>query len=119
MKTFVRIGLVAALSFACGVADIHAQEKSVALAMHQAAGRGDVDAMKRLKEQGVDINVRHDGFTEETPMHKAAQNGHIHAMEWLKEQGANVNVRDKAGKTPLSVARTDEAKEWLRANGAK
>ena len=82
-----------------------------------AAMEGRVDIMKWLKEEGADVNAK--GGDGSTPMHVAAGGGHVDAMKWLKEQGANINAKNNNGETPLSIAQTDEAKEWLRANGAE
>jgi len=100
--------------------------------IHLAAKEGRVDVLTWLKDRGVDINAKTkvyqppqvsriypDGYT---PMHLAAQSGRLEAMKWLKEQeggGVDLNAKDDYGRTPLSLADTDEAKAWLRANGAK
>ena len=40
-------------------------------------------------------------------------------MKWLKTQGADVNAANNDGQTPLTAAGTEDAKRWLRANGAR
>ena len=89
-------------------------------AMHAAARKGHVDAMRWLQAQGADVNARHKKYGS-TPMHRAAYNGHVDAMRWLQAQGADVNARDKYGSTPMHEAARNghvDAMRWLQAQGA-
>ena len=89
-------------------------------AMHEAARKGHVDAMRWLQAQGADVNARNDNGN--TPMHRAAYNGHVDAMRWLQAQGADVNARNKKyGDTPMHDAAWNghvDAMRWLQAKGA-
>lgn len=49
----------------------------------------------------------------------AARTGRVEVMAWLTSQGAEVNVKANDGRTPLSIAGSDEAKKWLRDHGAQ
>ena len=98
-------------------ANINAREKTGKTPMFAAARGGKIEAMKWLKDQGVDINAKCDEGL--TPIFRAALAGHVEAMAWMKEQGADINAKANDGTTPLSVAGSEEAKQWLRANGAK
>ncbi|MCL2646664.1 MAG: ankyrin repeat domain-containing protein [Phycisphaerales bacterium] len=101
-------------------ADANVSINGGATPMHSAATFGRLDVMKWLKEQGADVNAR-DRMMNWTPMHQAAggYGDQVAVMAWLKEQGAEMSPLDKLGKTPLDRARTDEAKKWLRDNGAQ
>jgi len=98
-------------------ADVNAKDRYGQTLMHPAAFGGHVEAMKWLREQGVDVDAK--DKNGDTATHWAARGGSVEAMKWLKEQGADINAKNNRDQTPLSAARDDEAKEWLRANGAK
>ena len=69
----------------------------------EAAKRGDLDEVKRLIENGADVNIKdNDG---DTPLHYAASGGHLDVVKFLVENGADVNAKDKYGRTPLDVAK--------------
>lgn len=77
-----------------------------------AAESGNVEAMKRLKEQGTDLNAEKDGWT---PMHWAACGGHVEAMKWLREQGVEFP------KGLMDAACTKgylEVMKWIQEQGA-
>ncbi|MCL2639462.1 MAG: ankyrin repeat domain-containing protein [Phycisphaerales bacterium] len=98
-------------------ADVSAKNDDGKTPMFPAANGGHVEAMRWLKEQGVDVNARsNDGLAL---MHFAAIHGRVEVMKWLKEQGVDINAKDHKGRTPLAVAGSDEAKEWLQANEAE
>ena len=83
-----------------------------------AAQEGRVDALKWLKEKGVDVNAK--GHADVTPMQRAAWGGHVEAMQWLKEQGADVNAGDIGGETPMHCATWGghvDAMKWLKEQG--
>lgn len=97
-------------------ADVNAKNADGMTPMHFAAATGHIETMKWLRGQGADVNAKN--VNGMAPMHFAAATGYIEAMKWLKEQGADINAKNKNGPTPFDVG-TDEAKAWLRANGAK
>ena len=96
------------------------QDRHGTQAMHEAARKGHVDAMRWLQAQGADVNARNDYGS--TPMHLAAHYGHVDAMRWLQAQGADVNARDKKyGDIPMHDAAWNgqvDAMRWLQAQGA-
>ncbi|KAM1273186.1 hypothetical protein ACFX2H_023116 [Malus domestica] len=72
-------------------------------ALHCAARRGDVDAVKLLTSRGYDVNVPDgDGYT---PLMLAAREGYGLMCELLISHGANLDVKNAKGETPLSLAR--------------
>lgn len=93
--------------------------------LHVAARRGDIKEVRRLLNEGVDVNVVTWGPKSqgETPLHLAAQGGHIKVMDELLERGANIDARTKGacGWTPLHSAakqRNKKAVKYLVENGA-
>jgi len=68
-----------------------------------AVRRGDVDAVRSLVRQGLDVNgAQGDGLT---PLHLAATNGGAEIAEILVYAGANLEARTRNGAyTPLHVA---------------
>jgi len=98
-------------------AEVNAKNKQGWTPMFLAALGGHLDAMEWLKEQGATVNVKDSAGW--TPMFLAACAGHANTMKWLKEQGTLVNLRSNSGSTALSSASHDDAKKWLRANGAQ
>ncbi|PKI45347.1 hypothetical protein CRG98_034265 [Punica granatum] len=93
--------------------------------LHIVARRGDLKQVKRLLDEGMDVNVpawgpKSKGFT---PLHLAAEGGHLEVMDELLERGANIDARTKGacGWTPLHSAakeRKREAVKFLVENGA-
>jgi len=70
--------------------------------LHQAAAKGDLKKVRKLVEEGADVNARDNiGYT---PLHYAASYGHLDVARLLLEEGADVNARDNAGWTPLHWA---------------
>jgi len=64
--------------------------------LHQAATKGDLKKVKKLLEQGADVNARDsDG---RTPLHEAAYKDHLDVAKLLIEKGADVNARDGVGR---------------------
>ncbi len=87
----------------------------------RAADQGNIDAVKKHLDAGVDIHVldKKYGFA---PLHYAADGGHKEIVELLLAKGADVNQRDKIGKTPTAWAMRYGHKEVtaiLRKHGGK
>ncbi|KAF7801674.1 ankyrin-3 [Senna tora] len=72
-------------------------------ALHCAARRGDLDAVKLLTNKGYDVNVP-DG-EDYTPLMLAARGGHGSICELLISHGAHCNTKNARGETALSLAR--------------
>ncbi|MQL94265.1 hypothetical protein Taro_026917 [Colocasia esculenta] len=72
-------------------------------ALHCAARRGDLAAVRLLTSRGYDVNVPDgDGYT---PLMLAASEGHGPLCELLISCGARCDVKSHSGETPLSLAR--------------
>jgi len=77
---------------------------SVALAgpLHDASKNGDVEAAKRLLDQGVD--VAEPDSAGDPVLVVASLAGHADIVAVLLERGANIEVRNKGGLTALHAA---------------
>jgi len=70
--------------------------------LHEAVLEGDLQRVKKLLEQGANVNARNTvGWT---PLHLAAEKGYLEVARLLVEKGADVNARDDDGTTPLHFA---------------
>ncbi|OMO91370.1 hypothetical protein CCACVL1_07137 [Corchorus capsularis] len=93
--------------------------------LHIGARKGDLNQVKQLLNEGVDVNVAAWGPKSKgvTALHLAAEGGHLEVMDELLERGANIDARTKGacGWTPLHAAakeRKKEAVKFLIENGA-
>lgn len=77
--------------------------------LRAAAAKGDVDLVKKLLDEGADVNSA-DVF-HQTALHLAALHGQKAVAELLIERGADVNARDDSGATPLNYARSNGQRE--------
>uniref|UniRef100_A0A5B7AN83 Uncharacterized protein n=1 Tax=Davidia involucrata TaxID=16924 RepID=A0A5B7AN83_DAVIN len=93
--------------------------------LHIGARKGDIKEVKRLLDEGMDVNTAAWGLKSHgvTPLHLAAKGGHLKVMDELLERGANIDARTKGacGWTPLHNAakeRNKKAIKYLVENGA-
>ncbi|KAL1804259.1 hypothetical protein DCAR_0935915 [Daucus carota subsp. sativus] len=93
--------------------------------LHIGACKGDVKEVRRLLDEGMDVNVPALGPRSHgvTPLHLAAKSGNIKVMDELLDRGANIDARTKGacGWTPLHIAakeRNRKAIKYLVENGA-
>ena len=66
-----------------------------------AAGKGDVDVVKVLLEESVNLNIENDGYTA---LHKAVANKKLEVVKELLEKGALQKNTVENGHTPLHTA---------------
>ena len=92
---------------------------TTAMLIHKAAFDGNIKAVRRHLDAGVDANTQ--TRSENTPLHAAAYRGHTEVVELLVAHDADVNARDVRGWIPLHQAVDQghtEAAELLIAKGA-
>lgn len=100
--------------------DINAGDKDGMTALHGAAGRSQLNAMRVLLEAGADVDARdREGFT---PLMAAATMGRVDAMRVLLKFGADMDARSIKGYAAVNAATaTGEAGavEFLLSRGAR
>jgi ankyrin repeat protein len=75
-------------------------------ALVEAIENGNVDVVKRLIEEGVNVNLSRNGVT---PLMLAASKGHAEIAEVVLQAGVNINAKDDDGWTALHKAAFDQA----------
>ena len=90
------------------------------ISIHEAAMKGNIEAVKQHLAAGTDVNVKDNiGLT---PLHMAAGDGRKEVAELLIAKGAEVNMKNKYSKTPLDWAidfKHTETADLLRKHGGK
>lgn len=82
----------------------------------EAAYIGDYPAVRRLVEQGVDVNTSQNGFTA---LILAAAGGHLDIVEYLVAKGMDVNAENREGINALTMASEHlEVIKYLEKMGA-
>src|SRR5262249_9688772 len=72
-------------------------------ALGEAARKGDAPAVKKLLDEGVDVNTKF--RYNRTALSFACDRGHVDVVKLLLDRGADVNVKDTFyGATPLNWA---------------
>ena len=89
-------------------ADINAKINYGFTPLYGAVEKGHLEVVRFLVSQGADINMKTDYFCS-TPLHWAARGGHLEVVQFLISQGADIHAKNKNGKTPLDVARDENA----------
>ena len=93
--------------------------KQPVISFHDAAKRGNIDAVKKHLAAGTDVNIKAGTFT---PLHNAAAEGHEEIVKLLIVKGANINAKNGYGHTPLNTAAIIGRKkivDLLRKHGGK
>jgi ankyrin repeat protein len=94
--------------------------KAPDISIHEAADRGNIEAIKQHIAAGTDVNAKDGGGW--TPLHHAAYGGHKEIFEILIANGAEVNAKMEDGDTPLDMAikrRRTETADLIRKHGGK
>jgi ankyrin repeat protein len=80
-----------------------AQSNDQADALGEAARKGDVAALKKVLDEGVDVNTKF--RYDRTALSFAADRGHVDVVKLLLDRGADPNIKDTFyGATPLTWA---------------
>ena len=79
--------------------------------LHEAVKRGNIDMVKRLIEEGANVDARDEN--NDTPLFIAVGHSHKDIAELLILKGANVNAVTKYGITPLFWADVEEHKDVM------
>lgn len=74
-------------------------------ALISAANRGDADSVRRLLEQGADVETRDDAGR--TPLVAAAYGNHLAVAEILVEAGADVNAKDETVQSAYLISTSE------------
>ena len=79
------------------------------ISIHEAAKKGNIEAVKQHLAVGTDVDAKDYGWSlpplvEMTPLHFAALKDHKEIVELLIAAGADVNAKNKNGYTPLDMA---------------
>jgi hypothetical protein len=85
--------------------------------LYWAACDGRYDDVKRMLEAGANASMR--TLFLWTPLHWAVSNGHWNVAQLLLAYNADVHAVSDTGKTPLSLARTEDMRQLLRQHGAR
>ena len=100
-------------------ANVHAGACDNMLALHFAAQNGHEAVCKELLKGGGKVNAA-DAKRANTALHTAASKNHVATCAYLLKKNGNVKARNKAGKTPVELATTDEMRQlFAEAAGAK
>jgi ankyrin repeat protein len=82
-----------------------------------AAAKGDLDRLKKLLAQGIDLQVN--SIYRDTPLHAAAENGWKEVVKFLIRNGAEVDSKNRLlGGTPLYYASNTQVATLLIESGA-
>ena len=107
MKHLLLTTIAAVLLVGCGPS----------MSIHEAAGNGDIEAIKQHLAAGTDVNAKDGGGW--TPLFYAAFSGRTEVAELLIAEGVDVNAKDNLGTLRYAASGGHkETVELLIANGA-
>ena len=89
--------------------------------LHEAAEKGDLEAVRVLVQAGMDLQVKN--RFETTPLHLAAEQAHLNVVKFLIGAGASINAVNTMNQTALDYAykyfNGGDVIKYLRSQGAK
>lgn len=103
----VRVALAATLK--------RRQDDALSVAV-DAASEGDVETIRRIVQQGLDVNQG--DYDGRTMLHLAAAEGNVKVARLLIEEGADVSVVDRWNQSPLHDAVSSEHQQVAQLLGA-
>ena len=107
MKHLLLTTIAAVLLVGCGPS----------MSIHEAAGNGDIEAIKQHLADGTEVNAKDGGGW--TPLFYAAFSGRTEVAELLIAEGVDVNAKDNLGTLRYAASGGHkETVELLIANGA-
>jgi len=107
----------AALLIKCG-ADVNIKNNENGYTvLHEAAGNGDLEAVRLFVLHGADIHVQ--DSEGETPLHKAALHRNQEVVHYLTQQGASIHVQSDRNETPQDFLDEPDNTEPLLLPGNK
>ena len=95
----------------CGGVDIFARSSCGDTLLHVAVGRQNIDEIRYLVEQGLDINAKGDYL--ETPLYSACASGRVAVVGLLLKLGADPTIPDRRGDLPKDALFRRLAKGWF------
>ena len=110
MKHLLLTTIAAVLIVGCG-------PSAPDISIHDAAGTGNIEAVKKHLAAGTDVNAKDEGG--ETPLHNAISNGHKEIVELLIARGVDVNAKSEWGDTPLDWAASVDEENPPETKAAK
>ena len=81
--------------------EIDGQLDIQASALYTASENGEVEVVKSLLEEGVQVNIQ--AFNGSSALHVSSQNGHVEVVRLLLENGAQVDMLDNNQWSPLMM----------------
>lgn len=88
-------------------ADVNGRDENGRTALHLATSREHLRMVASLVSAGAGVNAQ-ENILGSTPLHIAAERGQIAVCECLVFNGGNLSIKDKAGQTPLDLARKNQ-----------
>ena len=76
------------------------------VSIHEAAGQGDIEAVKQLLAAGADLNEKDEDFRW-TPLQHAIMSGQLEVVRILIKYNSDLHVNDDHGCTALQAHATD------------
>ena len=75
-----------------------------------AISKGDIETVKKVIEEGININKKFNGMT---PLMYAARYNKVEIIEYLLQKGAKLDIKDDQGFTALKHAELSNAIEAI------
>ncbi|KAI6655168.1 Ankyrin repeat domain 40 [Oopsacas minuta] len=82
--------------------------------LHEVCYLGDLNAVKKVIETGVDINVANK-VNKWTPLHWAVSQSNFPLVEYLIGEGADRNMENDKGQTPVQLSTSQEIDNLLKS----